>query len=156
MFSRKSVTCKAHISFLYWTFKIASFDLGHKLTNISMLAFVFLVFSIISGKMKASWKASMLYSSYNHCPCARAAHVGESWLRTCLLMLQNSRSLMFILRVKNLYCQLNITTGKIQDRKIKENTLQYKRATQQYKRACVSPSVPHKIAKWLQRVSAPG
>ena len=56
--------------------------------------------------------APMLCNSYNHCPCARHAHVTESWplagvgaLGGVLArpqVLQNSGCLMFMLRVKTL------------------------------------------------------
>ena len=96
--------------------------------------------------------APRLYNSYNHShhrvPCARPAHVAESWPRARLLA---SGSRMFMLRVKTLsarawdrYWQNPLASKKIIERE------------QQYKSAHVSAltcSVPRKMAEGRQRVS---
>ena len=62
--------------------------------------------SLLIHSVPGTFAPSRLYKSYNHCPCARPAHVtvAESGprVRLRLHVLQNSESRMFMLRVKTL------------------------------------------------------
>ena len=42
--------------------------------------------------------AQRLYNCYSHCPCARPAHMAESWPSALLQVLQNSESRMLIFK----------------------------------------------------------
>ena len=58
-------------------------------------------FSIFDkGKTMAKPFQALCYNSHNHCPCARPAHMAESWPQARLKVLQNSGSWMLILRLR--------------------------------------------------------
>ena len=54
------------------------------------------------GQAFVRQNALRLYNCYNHCPCARPAHVAESWPLARIHVVQNNGSQMFMLRFKTL------------------------------------------------------
>ena len=97
-------------------------------------------------------KAPRLCHCCKHCLLPRSAHVLESWALAWLQIIQNSGSQMLLFSVKTLSvldCHWQNSRGKNNERE---------RESSKYKRAHVrslTGSVPSKIAKGLQRVSAP-
>ena len=70
-------------------------SVGHRLKLISRIQEKTVAREVLQGLLRGSTIAIIS-------PCARPAHVAESWPRAGLQVLQNSGSQMFMLRVKTL------------------------------------------------------